>query len=87
VVTGVAARRGGSSSVGDVMAVGVKVEVGDGATDKGVRTAGAGGPKGEQPSPMMATTPRVQVATQNLSETEDRIDDLFLIDKRFIGNK
>jgi hypothetical protein len=77
VATGVAARRGVSSSVGDVMAVGVKVEVGDGATDKGVRATGAGGPKGEQPSPMIAT----------ISGTEGRIDDPFLIDKRFIGNK
>jgi hypothetical protein len=53
-----------------------------------VRAAGAGGPKGEQPSPMMATTPRVQAVTQNLSGTKGRIDDgPFLIDKRFIGNK
>ena len=87
MVTGVTARRGVSSSVGDEMAVGVKVEVGDRATDKGVRAAGAGGPKGEQPSPMMATTPRVQAATQNLSGTEGRIDGPFLIDKRFIGNR
>jgi len=67
-------------------AVGVEVEVGDGATDKGMRAEGTGGPKGEQPSPIMATIPRVQAATQNLLGTEDRIDDPFLIDKRFIGN-
>ena len=75
------------SGVGDVMAVGVEVEVGDGAADKGVRVEGAGGPKGEQPSPMMAMTPRVQAATQNLLGTEGRIDDPLSTDKRFIGNK
>ena len=75
------------SGVGDVVAVGVEVEVGDRATDKGVRTAGVGDPKGEQPSPMTATTTRVQAATQNLLGTEDRIDDPLLTDKRFIGNK
>jgi hypothetical protein len=87
VATGVAVGREVGSSVGDVMAVGVKVEVGDGAGDKDVRVAGTGGLKGEHPSTMMATTPRVQVATQNLSGTEGTIDDPFLIDKRFIGNK
>jgi len=87
VVTGVAAGREVGSVVGDVMAVGVEVEVGDGAADKGVPVAGDGGPKGEQPSPMAATTPRVQAATQNLLRTEGRIDDLFSTDKRFIGNK
>jgi hypothetical protein len=69
------------------MAVGVEVEVGDGAADRGVWAAGAGGPKGEQPSPMMATTPKIQVATQNLLGTEDRINDPLSADKRFIGNK
>ena len=83
-MTGVAAGREVGSGVGDVVAVGVEVEVGDGAADKGVRVAGAGGPKGEQPSPMMATTPRVQAATQNLLEIEGRIDDPLSTDKRFI---
>ncbi len=75
------------SGVGDIMAVGVEVEVGDGAADKGVWAEGTGGPKGEQPSPMMATIPMVQAATQNLLGTEDRIDDPLSTDKRFIGNK
>jgi hypothetical protein len=83
-MTGVAAGREVGSGVGDVVAVGVEVEVGDGAADKGVRVAGAGGPKGEQPSPRMATTPRVQAAIQNLLETEGRIDDPLSTDKRFI---
>ena len=87
MATGVAVEREVGSSVGDVMAVGVKVEVGDGTADKDVRVAGAGGPKGEQPSPMTATTPKVQAATQNILGTEGRIDDPLLIDKRFIGNK
>jgi hypothetical protein len=87
VVTGVAAGREVGSGVGDAMAVGVKVEVGDGAADKGVRGAGAGGPKGEQPSPTMATIPRVQAVTQNLLGTGGRIDDPLSTDKRFIGNK
>ena len=86
-MTGVAAGREVGSGVGEVVAVGVEVEVGDGAADKGVWVAGAGGPKGEQPSPMMATTPRVQAATQNLLGTEGRIDDPLSTDKRFIGNK
>lgn len=68
-------------------AVGVEVKVGDGAADKGVRMAGAGDPKGEQLSPMMATTPRIQTDTQNLLKIEGRIDDPLSIDKRFIGNK
>jgi hypothetical protein len=85
VVIGVAAGREVNSGVGDVMAVGV--EVGDGAADKGVRVAGAGGPKGEQPSPMMARTARIQAAPQNLWGTEGRIDDPFSIDRRFISNK
>ena len=83
-MTGVATGREVGSGVGDMVAVGVEVEVSDGAADKGVRVAGAGGPKGEQPSPMMATTPRVQATTQNLSETEGRIDDPLSTDKRFI---
>lgn len=87
VVTGVAAGEEVSSGVGDVMAVGVEVEVGDGAIDRGVRIAGAGGPKGEQPSPMMAMTPRVQAAPQNFLGTAGRIDDPLSTDKRFIGNK
>jgi hypothetical protein len=87
VVTGVAAGSKVGSGVGDAMAVGVEVEVGDGAADKGVRAAGAGGPKGEQPSPMMATSPRIQAAPQNLLGTEGRIDVPFSADKRFIGNK
>ncbi len=87
MLTGVVAEREVGSGVGDGMAVGVEVEVGDGAADKGGRDAGAGGPKGEQPSPMMATTPRVQAATQNLLGTEGRIDDSLSTDKRFIGNK
>jgi hypothetical protein len=87
VVTGVVAGREVGSGVGDVIAVGVEVEVGDGAADKGVRDAGVGGPKGEQPSPMMATTPRVQAVTQNLLGTEGRIDDPLSTDERFIGNK
>ena len=89
MVTGVVAGREVGSGVGDVMAVGVEVEVGDGAADKGVRVrdAGVGGPKGEQPSPMMATTPRVQAVTQNLLGTEGRIDDPLSTDKRFIGNE
>jgi hypothetical protein len=87
VVTGVGVERGVGSGVGDVMAVGVKVRVGDGAADKGVRVAGVGSPKGEQPSPMMATTPRVQAATQNLLGTEGKIDDPLSRDRRFIGNK
>jgi len=87
VATDVATGREVGPGVGDVVAVGVEVEVGDRATDKGVEVAGAGGPKGEQPSPMTATTPKVQAATQNLLGTEGRIDDPLLIDKRFIGNK
>ena len=83
-MTGVAAGREVGSGVGDMVAVGVEVEVGDGAADRGVRVAGADGPKGEQPSPMMATTPRVQAATQNLLETEGRIDDPLSTDRRFI---
>ena len=83
-MTGVAVWREVGSGVGDVVAVGVEVAIGDGAADKGGRTEGAGGPKGEQPSPMMATTPRVQAATQNLLETEGRIDDPLSTDKRFI---
>jgi hypothetical protein len=87
VVTGVAAGKEVGSGVGDVMAVGVEVEVGDGAIDRGVPVAGAGGLEGEQPSPMMAMIPRVQAATQNLLGTEGRIDDPLSTDKRFIGNK
>jgi len=87
VVTGVVAGREVGSGVGDGMAVGVEVKVGDGAADKGGRVAGVGSPKGEQPSPMMATTPRVQAVTQNLLGTEGRIDDPLSTDKRFIGNK
>jgi hypothetical protein len=83
-MTGVAVGREVGSGVGDLMAVGVEVEVGDGAADKGVWVAGAGGAKGEQPSPMTATTPRVQAATQNLLGTEGRIDDPLSTDKGFI---
>ena len=86
-MTGVVAGREVGSGVGDGMAVWVEVEVGDGAADKGARVAGVGSPKGEQPSPMMATTPRVQAVTQNLLGTEGRIDDPLSTDKRFIGNK
>jgi hypothetical protein len=96
VVTGVAVGGEVSSGVGDVMAVGVEVEVGDGvevkvgdgAADKGVGVAGAGGPKGEQPSPMIATTARIQAMPQNLLGTEGRIDDPLSTDRRrFISNK
>jgi hypothetical protein len=87
VATAVAVGREAGPGVGDVVAVGVEVEVGDRATDEGARVVGTGGPKGEQPSPMTVTTPRVQAATQNLLGTEDRIDDLLLTDKRFIGNR
>jgi hypothetical protein len=83
-MTGVAVGREVGSGVGDRMAVVVEVKVGDGAADKGVWVAGAGGAKGEQPSPMTATTPRVQAATQNLLGTEGRIDDLISTDKGFI---
>lgn len=76
-----------SSGVGDAIAVGVKVEIGDGVADKGIRVAGADGPKGEQPSPVMATIPKVQKATQNLLGTRDRIETLRSTDKCFIGNK
>jgi hypothetical protein len=62
----------------------VGVEVGDGTADKGVSAAGAGGPKGEHPSPTMATIPRIQTVTQNLLGTEGRIDDPLSTDKRFI---
>jgi hypothetical protein len=86
VVTGVAAGREVSSGVGGVMAVGVEVEVGDGVAEKGVWVAGVGGPKGEQPSPMMATTPKVQAVTQNLLGIEGRIDEPLSTDKRSIGN-
>jgi hypothetical protein len=75
------------SGVGDRVAARVEVEVGDGTADKGVWGAGAGGPKGEQPSPMMAKAPRTQAATQNLLGTEDSMDDPISIDKRFMGNK
>jgi hypothetical protein len=85
-MTGVAAGGEVGSGVGDVMAVGVEVEVSDGAADKGVRVAGIGGPKGEQPSPMTATTPRVQAATQNLLGAGGRIDEPLLKDKHFMGN-
>jgi hypothetical protein len=81
-MTGVAVGREVGSGVGDLMAIGV--EVGNGAADKGVWVAGAGGAKGEQPSPMTATTPRVQAATQNLLGTEGRIDNPFSTDKGFI---
>ena len=86
VVTGVAAGREVGSGVGNVVAVGVEVKVGDGAADKVVRATGAGGPKGEQLSPMIAMTPRVQAATQNLLGIEGRIDDPLSTNKRFIGN-
>jgi hypothetical protein len=87
VVTDVAAGSEVGSGVGDAGAVRVEVEVGDGAADEGVWAAGAGGPKGEQPSPMRATPPRIQAATRNLLGTKDRIDDPLSADKRFIGNK
>lgn len=86
-MTGVAAGKEVGSGVGDAMAVGVKVEVGDGAADKGVRVAGAGGPKGEQPNPTVATIPRVQAATQKLLGAEGRIEVPLPTDKRFIGNQ
>ena len=86
VATGVAVGREVGSGVGDVVAVGVEVEVADGAADKGVPATGAGGPKGEQPSPMIAMAPRVQAATQNLLGTKGRNDDPFSTDKCFIGN-
>ena len=86
VVTGVAAGREVGSGVGDVVAVGVEVKVADGAADKGVPTAGAGGPKGEQPSPMIAMAPRVQATTQNLLSPKGKIDDPFSTDKCFISN-
>ena len=87
VATAVAVGRTAGPGVGDVVAVGVDVEVGDRATDKGARVVGTAGPKGEQPSPVTATTPRIQATPQNLLGTEDKIDDLLLTDKRFIGNK
>ena len=75
-------------SVGVVVAVGVEVAIGDGTADKGVWAEGAGSPKGEQPSPMVATIPRIQVAIQSLLGTEDRIADPLSTDKRFfIGSK
>jgi hypothetical protein len=73
--------------VGDVVAVGVEVAIGDGTADKGVWAEGAGGPKGEQPGPMVATIPRIQVAIQSFLRTEDRIADPLLIDSFFIGAK
>ena len=84
MVIGVAVGREVGSSVGDIAAVGVRVRVGDGATDRGVWGAGTDGPKGEQPSPMMATTPRTQTIAQNFSGTEGRIDDLTSVDVCFI---
>jgi hypothetical protein len=83
-LTGVAIGREVGSGVGDVMAVGVEVEVdvGDGTADKGEWVTGVGAPKGEQPSPMMV---RVQASTQNHLEAECRIDDPLSTNKRFIG--
>jgi hypothetical protein len=87
VVTDVAVGEEVGSGVGGVVAVGVEVKVGDGAADKGVRTEGADGPKGEQPSPMVATIPRTQAPPQNLLGIEDRIGDPLSTDKCFIGHK
>ena len=87
VVTDVAVGEKVGSGVGDVVAVRVEVKVGDGAADKGVWTEGAGGPKGEQLSPMVATIPRIQALPQNLLGIEDRIGDPLSTDKRFIGNR
>jgi len=86
VATGVAAGREVGSGVGDVVAVGVEVKVGDGAAEKVVRATGAGGPKGEQPSPMIVMAPRVQAATQNLLGIEGRIDDPLSTNRGFISN-
>ena len=79
-MTGVAVGSEVGSGVGDKVAVGVEVEVelGDGAADKGVLVSGAGGLKGEQPSPIMATTPTIQTATQNLLKIEDTTDKRFI---------
>ena len=84
--TGVVVGREVGSGVGDPMAVGVRVEVGEETGDKGMRVTGTGGPKGEQPSPTIATIPRIQAATQSFLGTKGRIDDLLSTDKRFIGN-